>query len=548
MTKYQEHYHPQKENIFDQAREDQVQAHDGGYVFEADDWARLDRFLILGTAGGSYYATERELSKENAKHILPLIKGDGVRVVRRVVEISTERRAPKNDEALYVLALAAAFGDDATRREAFDSLPEVARIGTHLFQFVDYVQEYRGWGSGLQKAVARWYTEKDPDQLAYQMLKYRSRHGFSHADVLNLAHPRPPSNAHEILFARAVADQYGDKLEDRYFSLYESLDDYPSLLDGFEMAQRAGSVEEIVPLIEDFGLTREMIPTEFLSEPEVWEVMLQDMPIWAMVRNLGNMTRIGLLSPMSDAERLVTSRLRDEEFVQGSKIHPIQILTALITYQQGGGFRSSNTWQVNGKVVDALDEAFYTSFGNVDPTGKRTMLALDVSGSMVAGAVAGVPGLNPRIASAAMALVTANVEDQYLTVAFTAGSRRNWGRNTMITELPITPRQRLDDAVGVVSDLPFGRTNCEAPMKYALENGLDIDTFIIYTDSETNYQRHPFQVLQEYRQKTGIPAKLVVVGMVANRFSIADPNDPGMLDVVGFDTATPQIISEFSRS
>jgi 60 kDa SS-A/Ro ribonucleoprotein len=35
--------------------------------------------------------------------------------------------------------------------------------------------------------------------------------------------------------------------------------------------------------------------------------------------------------------------------------------------------------------------------------------------------------------------------------------------------------------------------------------------------------------------------------MVANEFSIADPADPGMLDVVGFNTATPQLIFDFAR-
>ena len=35
--------------------------------------------------------------------------------------------------------------------------------------------------------------------------------------------------------------------------------------------------------------------------------------------------------------------------------------------------------------------------------------------------------------------------------------------------------------------------------------------------------------------------------MLADEFSIADPNDPGMLDVVGFDTATPQLVSDFAR-
>ncbi len=58
---------------------------------------------------------------------------------------------------------------------------------------------------------------------------------------------------------------------------------------------------------------------------------------------------------------------------------------------------------------------------------------------------------------------------------------------------------------------------------------------------------HPVQALRTYREKTGIAAKLVVVGLVSNGFSIADPEDPGMLDVVGFDTAAPALIADFIR-
>jgi 60 kDa SS-A/Ro ribonucleoprotein len=35
--------------------------------------------------------------------------------------------------------------------------------------------------------------------------------------------------------------------------------------------------------------------------------------------------------------------------------------------------------------------------------------------------------------------------------------------------------------------------------------------------------------------------------MTATNFSIADPNDASMLDVVGFDTATPNLTSDFVR-
>ncbi len=85
-------------------------------------------------------------------------------------------------------------------------------------------------------------------------------------------------------------------------------------------------------------------------------------------------------------------------------------------------------------------------------------------------------------------------------------------------------------------------------MRYARRLGRAVDTFVIYTDSETwAGDIHPAEALRRYRQATGIPAKLVVVGMVANRFTIADPNDAGMLDVVGFDTSAPEVIAGFAR-
>ena len=142
-------------------------------------------------------------------------------------------------------------------------------------------------------------------------------------------------------------------------------------------------------------------------------------------------------------------------------------------------------------IVDALDAAFYTAFENVEPTGKRLLLALDVSGSMTGGSVAGVPGLTPRDASAALALVTAATEKRYEIVGFFAGRRRleasgraPWDvRTDGLTPLAISPRQRLDDVGQDGDGLPFGGTDCALPMLYALAQEREVDTFVIYTDS-----------------------------------------------------------------
>ena len=125
----------------------QVRNSGGGYSWQVDDWTRLDRFLILGAEGGTYYITERDLVKQNHEAIVRCIKADGIRAVNRIVEISDAGRAPKNDPAIFTLALVVTHGDSQAKAHAFANLGKVCRIGTHLFHFAEYVKPSRRNGS-----------------------------------------------------------------------------------------------------------------------------------------------------------------------------------------------------------------------------------------------------------------------------------------------------------------------------------------------------------------------------------------------------------------
>jgi 60 kDa SS-A/Ro ribonucleoprotein len=524
----------------------------GGHAWAVDVWTRLRRFLILGSDGGSYYASEWTLTRENAEAVEAAVREDGLRAVAEIVIVSREGRAPKNDPALYALALAAGSGDDDTRKAALAALPQVARTGTHLFLFAAFVEGFRGWGRSLRRAVARWYADQPVESLAYQAVKYRRRAGVSHRDLLRLAHPARRVGAGNPTVATS-ADHA------RLFNWIVRGGDtagLPRIVEGFARAQSATTAAEAARLVREFGLPREALQPEHLTSPEVWDALLDDMPMTALVRNLATMTRTGVIAPGSSGTARAIAQLGDRERLRRARVHPIAVLAALRTYASGRGLRGRGTWQPVREIVDALDAAFYASFDNITPAGSRLLLALDVSGSMGMGAVAGVPGLTPREASAALALVTAATEKQYELLGFFAGrgGYRKRGRQAFagrldgLTPLAISPRQRLDDAVRAVSDLPFGGTDMALPMLYALANEREVDAFVIYTDSETwAGDIHPTQALRDYRAASGIDAQLVVVGMVSNGFSIADPADPGMLDVVGFDTATPQLISDFAR-
>lgn len=434
-------------------------------------------------------------------------------------------------------------GDEATRQAALTALPKVARIGTHLFHFLAYVELFRGWGRSMRRAVADWYNTMPTDRLAYQAIKYQQRDGWSHRDALRLAHPKTVDAQRNALYHWIAQGWASVGVEPHPDTVLRQLW-------AFERAKVATTAAEISELITRYDLPWEAVPTQWLADAQIWQTLLPQLPLTALLRNLARMTANGLLTPLSEATALVVDRLGDEQRLRKARIHPIAVLSALNTYSSGKGARGSLRWQPVQPIVDALDKAFYLAFGNVEPTRKRLVLALDVSGSMSMGEIAGAPGLTPRIAAAAMALITAAVEPQHKLVAFSAargGYGGQWGGGDAgMMRVDLSPRQRLDDVVRRLAAIPMGGTDCSLPMRWAQKQGVKADAFVIYTDNETWHGPiHPVQALQEYRRQTGIPAKLIVVGMTSNGFSIADPNDGGMVDVVGFDAATPQLMADF---
>ena len=534
---------------------DMVENNAGGFVFKLDEWKQLERFLILGSEGGTYYVSEKKLTADNANKVLLLLKKDGVKVVEKAVEILKSGRAPKPDVAIFVLALAASKGDDATRKAALAAVPSALKTGTQLLKYVDTVNGLRGWGRGLKKAIQLWFKGRKNETLALQLVKYKQREGWSMKDILRLAKPVPETEVQGKLFGWTAKNEKAEWAKapvapgDKALDFVWATEQAAQLKLVAEQADTAeakailaeanqASVKKLVDLIVTYRLPREALPTEALNKVEVWEALLQEMPMTAMIRNLGTMSKIGLLKPLSDAEKLVFQRLTDAERLRGAKVHPIQILSALRTYSSGRGVRSAASWNVSTKVVEALDEAFELSFGAVEPAGTRHLLGLDVSGSMTVGEIAGVPGLTPNVASAALAVVAARTEPWTAIMGFDHGIR----------DLGVTARDSILDATKKVSINNNGGTDASLPMSWALQNKIEVDTFVVLTDSETWAGKiQPVQALEKYRQATGIGAKLIVVGMTSTGFTIADPDDAGMLDVVGFDGATPALMAKFAK-
>ncbi|XP_046844078.1 60 kDa SS-A/Ro ribonucleoprotein-like [Xenia sp. Carnegie-2017] len=529
----------------EQLRMDQTLNNAGGFVWAVDDMKRFRRFVVLGSETPTYKTDDRKLGRENAESLLRLLKnGKGIEVVNEILKYSVEGRTAKLNPLIFAFAFCARLGDLKTKQRAYEVLDQICRIPTHLFLFVVHSKILSkpgsGWGKASRKAIKKWYTQKEAMKLAMDVTKYQKREGWSHADIARVTHPKSDKPSIQCVLKYAVRGY--DEMIASFPMSQDNTNELETLLNFFKAVEEIKQLttkeeDRVVELIEGQNLVREHVPTGCLGSMKVWNALLKKMPMTAMIRNLNKMTSIGLLAEGSPQVKDVCDKLQNEDLLRNARIHPFNVLLALKTYESGKGEKGSLEWKANVEITKALEKAFYLSFKNVEPTGKSYMLAMDVSGSMQASGCIGASTIKPHVASAAMAMVTARTEEHHEFVAF----------SHEIVPMKISSNMNLDEVLKICNEIPMGSTDCAQPMLYALYNNLKIDVFIVYTDSETYYGKvHPREALKQYRHHSGIDdAKLIVVAMTSNGFTIADPDDPGMLDIVGFDSAAPQVMKEF---
>jgi 60 kDa SS-A/Ro ribonucleoprotein len=438
------------------------------------------------------------------------------------------------------------------RKYALEQMPKVCRTGTHLLHFAAFLDAERAWGRMVRRAFTAWFTGRCPEALARQVTKYPSRDGWSMRDVIRSAHPKAPSPAYEAIFryitggidataGRAVTIR--DRKTVTYPSVRAALPKHIEVVEeiksygGRELTRTEAS--RLAATVVEHRLEREMLPTEALNHGEIWEALLTNMKPNACIRNLGVMTAKGVIAPLSEGTKRVIEILSNSTLLREERVHPLSVLIALKTYTSGRGLKGSLTWTPNPQITSTLDDAFYTTFQFVQPTGRAHYLAVDVSASMTWHQIAGIP-LTPREASAAMAMVTARCEPRSQIFAFS---------DTMV-ETNVTASDSLATVIRKFEAVRMGSTDCALPFIDAMNRNIPAEVFVVYTDSETNNRRngHPAAKLKAFRERSGIPAKSIVVGMEASNISIADPNDPGMLDIVGFSTDAPLVMASFART
>lgn len=502
-----------------------VKGKSGGFAFEADVWQKLRRCLLIGTSSSTYYADKHELTSEFVDVVKEAIALDSNRVAQEILYAS-DGHSINNSAPLFALALLSAAPSKEAKASFKELFPQVVRTGSHFYEWLNYTKSVRGMGRLIKEAGQQWLAQ-DVKKLSYQLLKYQQRNGYSGRDVLRLFKPVPTTAQHGDLFHWVTKGWSDDDLG--------TLDVHPEELAQiwwFEYLKR--NPNDGVRAVREGRLTHEMTTGIAHMTPEVWQELFLSMPMTALLRNLGSLTEIGVLRFDKTANLdLVESKLLNPDTLRKARIHPIDVLKALKTYQSGGrDGRSQKTWAPVPRINDTLDKCLNLSFDVQEPSGKVFMHAIDVSASM-SDKVTGKLDLRRCDVAGVMALATAKAEKNYIIRGF----------SNQFIDLGISSSDTFINAIAKVQKNNFGSTDASLAYEWALSNKTHVDLFCTWTDNESfaGY-RHPSQALTEYRQRVNPNAKAVYISLAPYSISQVDPSDNMSYDIAGFDPSTPRYI------
>ena len=524
-TKYGSLVNPSNIPVTEKAAHDQVMNNAGGYVFKVDKWDFLKRFLILGSESGSYYASPQSMTLEASHNMIDCIKEDGPRFVNMCV--GYRNRAYKRDTVIFAMLQAIKHGDLGTRQLASDMLNQVSYTGSDILMTMAMMKDLKMGSSRVKKrAILKWYTTKSADALAYQIVKYRTRNNMSHDYLWAFAHGKEKDYPKLSPILKRLHTGFGDEVLTADDSAF-----IPEIIKTFvKLKGMAGDPAAAAELIsESRGVTWEMIPTEISNDTRVQFQLLKQMPINAMIRNLAKYTASGLLETNIEAIDMVVNKLNDDRVVSESNIHPFKIFVAAKQYEVGHGDKGSLQWSPNARIVEALGNAFKHSLLHNLPKSddRRILVGVDISGSM------NIPTAISATSAREIAIAISYIIAQYFPNAEIVPFHGE--------VLPQRPRALGRALSDYMRSFPLDpqHTDCSCLFRYAdhmnKTRGVHYDAIICLTDSETWKGRHPFAVIDGLRRAHGKRIKTVLMPIVANRFTIQDPNAEDSYEIVGAD-------------
>lgn len=445
------------------------------------------QILLTNTLGNIFYANSNELLKE-ANELHDTILEKNPEFAAKAMAFAREKGFMRLQPIWGLVKLS------SVDRDLFAKVfPKIIRIPSDLQDFFTILKaEGRGQGGRLIKKVVAQYLN---DISEYWAIKYNGRgRGYSFGDIVKTVHPKPKDARQNAIFAYLTGNEY-DKTLVPQIAAYEAL-------------KKTTNTSKQITLIKKGKLPHEVVTSIIKPNKEIWEAILQQMPIFALLRNLNTLDRAEILDAHKD---YITSILNNPDRLAKSKILPFRFVTAF--------YEVEKAW-----VKDVLRQAVELTFKNLPEMPGKTAVFLDVSGSM--------EGRYLQIGSVfALALYKK-----------TNGNGVFWTFDTDVYD----PKPSLYDSIlSQASKIKaLGGTDTGAPVYRLRQEKLKVDNIIIITDEQQNTGSPFWEELRKYRSSINPNAKAFVIDIAPYRSYMIPRNDKNSFYIFGWSEVVLNYISQ----
>lgn len=487
-------------------------------------WHQAERFLRTGDELGQYTVPVPDFWRTATPALDDCLRQDGPALVRLAVESLALGRSHRPEPALFVLAKVISEGPAPARQSALDQLNAALKSSAHLFQLLEYLEDHAKWDWRLRTALRAWYTSRSTTELANLVLRSPQAGSWNHRKLLGIAEPNPPTREHAALLRWLQGEALDGALVHT-----PGLD----LIAAHDMLQKTDSLAIALSVLARWPLLREHVPARWLTYPEVWTAVLSTLSLEALVRWMPRLADTELPRARQRVYDLAVERLRALSALKTQTLSPFAALTALGAVQTGCRARDQAP---PAAIATALEAMFHQRLRATPRTGGTRLIAIDPSASAATDALRHLPGLSPRQAFAAMALMAAAGAEQAHVLAF--------GRT--LVPIAIAPDESLDTLLAKLDAVPGGPPDGAAPMEWALEQGVRADAVLVLSGSRPSETANRIWAsLLHYRARTERATRWLAVSCGDGRLCAEPPVDVDMLEVAGLDPHVPALIGDW---
>lgn len=482
----------------------------GGVAYKLKPKQALAQYAATGCFNHTFYAD----AGEQLDKVFALAHEVDPEFVAKTAVFAREKGFMKDMPAFLLAVL-------STRdKELFQRIfPRVADNGKMLRNFVQIMRSgavgRKSLGSLPKRMVREWFEKRGTEQIFKQSVGQSPSIG----DILKMVHPKPADAEREALFGYFIGRGIdADKL--------------PEIVKRFERFKAGDSPE--VP-----DVPFQMLTALPLGKSE-WTAIARNAP-WQMTRmNLNTFQRHGVFDD-PEMVKTIAERLRNSDAIKHARVFPFQLMSAYKAAQ-------SNK-EVPGAITEALQDAMEIATENVPKIYGKVYVFPDISGSMQSPATGYRKGATSAVrcvdiaALFSAAILRKNPDAEIIPF------------ESKIVDVRLNPRDSIMTNAEKLSNLPFGGTNCSAPLKELNKRGANGDVLIYVSDNESwidtpNYGRfggsatETMKQWNEFKSRNG-DAKLVCVDIQPYAHSQAQERRD-ILNVGGFSDKVFTLVSEFA--